>query len=80
MNDAQAMTVTLSIVPNTAAEIEASLLEMLDRPDAVITYSESDRIVQQAFNTTVASNCCIGSADIGRHVLQDHIDLLYAAS
>jgi putative glycosyltransferase (TIGR04372 family) len=73
---AYAANLGLAAAPNTAEEIREVVIEMLDRLDGKLTYTERDEALQSAFDTVAETNLCIGNARAGRGFLQRHAKLL----
>lgn len=68
--------INLSIIPNTADEIRELVVELLDRLDGKVIYSEEDQSLQYTFDAVAETNFCYGNARLGRDFLQLHKDLL----
>jgi putative glycosyltransferase (TIGR04372 family) len=68
--------INLSIIPNTADEIRELVVELLDRLDGRLSYSEEDQSLQQTFEAVAETNFCYGNARIGRDFLSRRKNLL----
>lgn len=66
----------LSVIPNAPDEIAAVVIEVLDRFEGRLSYTEYDEALQSAFNVIADSNLCIGNARAGRAFLRQHSKLL----
>jgi putative glycosyltransferase (TIGR04372 family) len=72
----RAKEINLSAVPNTPDEIRDVVIELLDRLDGEISYSDEDHWLQQTFEAVAESNFCYGNARMGRDFLRRHKELL----
>jgi len=66
----------LSVVPNTADEIREVVIELIDRLDGKLSYSDADQALQETFDAVAETNFCYGNARLGRDFLRRHKDLL----
>jgi putative glycosyltransferase (TIGR04372 family) len=70
----------LAQVPNTPEEIREVVIEMLDRLDGTLSYTEMDQALQSAFDAVAETNLCIGNARAGRAFLRRYRNLLTGAA
>jgi len=72
----------LEVVDNTADEICAAAVEMLDRLEGKMTYTEDDEALQSAFKALMKPGHYTygGLSRVGRDFLRKHRDLLLAES
>jgi putative glycosyltransferase (TIGR04372 family) len=69
----------VDVVDNTAEEINALVLEMLDRVDGIIKYEPEDERLQKRFEQITTANGGYTAARVGRDFLRRHNDLIAAA-
>jgi putative glycosyltransferase (TIGR04372 family) len=71
---------TLDLAPvfNSPEELREVVVEMLDRLDGRLRYTQEDEALQTTFDAVALASRCIGNARIGRDFLRRHADLLSA--
>jgi putative glycosyltransferase (TIGR04372 family) len=68
--------VGIRVIDNTPEEIDEAVVEILERLDGTLRYSDEDEQLQARFNTMWASNAFLANGRIGRAFLRKYAHLI----